>query len=167
MGKALGSWSGMKKYLEQDMLAHCLKGRVSYNCTKLVGMDGSGIFEVVVDHDYKKQFSMETVATGAYPQGKAMDNQAYWRGYWQEKDGMPMEGRDEFDDMEFSSALAQYRSMQIQDAILSIHPIVRMFAILDRRVGKRTLIKLAEAIDQQPEWLQFFYKLRMSAENIC
>ena len=27
MGKILGSWSGMRKYLEQDMLANSLQGR--------------------------------------------------------------------------------------------------------------------------------------------
>ena len=27
-----GSWSGMRRYLEQDMLAEPLRGRVRYNC---------------------------------------------------------------------------------------------------------------------------------------
>ena len=34
--------------------------------------------------------------------------------------------------------------------------VVRMFVILDRRVGKCTLVKLASNIDSQPEWLQKF-----------
>ena len=46
MGKILGSWSGMRQYLEQDMLAKCLHGRVRYNCTSYVGMDGWRIFEI-------------------------------------------------------------------------------------------------------------------------
>ena len=33
MGKILGSWSGMRKYLEQEMLASVLHGRVRYGCT--------------------------------------------------------------------------------------------------------------------------------------
>ena len=33
MGKALGSWSGMRKYLEQEMLADSLLGRIRYGCT--------------------------------------------------------------------------------------------------------------------------------------
>ena len=40
MGKALGSWSGMRKYLEQEMLADSLHGRIRYGCTSYVGMDG-------------------------------------------------------------------------------------------------------------------------------
>ena len=39
MSKILGSWSGMRKYLEQEMLAECLHGRVRYNCNSYVGMD--------------------------------------------------------------------------------------------------------------------------------
>ncbi|WP_442861330.1 hypothetical protein [Butyrivibrio sp. XB500-5] len=39
MGKILKSWSGMRKYLENEMLADSLRGRVRYNCTAYVGMD--------------------------------------------------------------------------------------------------------------------------------
>lgn len=41
-----------------------------------------------------------------------------------------------------------------------------MFAILDRRIGKRTLMKIEEHVGKQPEWLQFFYQLRLEAERI-
>ena len=36
MGKILGSWSGVRKYLEQDMLAPALRGRLRYGCTAYV-----------------------------------------------------------------------------------------------------------------------------------
>lgn len=48
MGKILASWSGMRKYLEQEMIADCLKGRVRYNCTTYTGMDGYRIFEIFI-----------------------------------------------------------------------------------------------------------------------
>ena len=63
MGKALGSWSGMRKYLEQEMLADSLHGRIRYGCTSYVGMDGCRIFEVCVDGVQVKRFSWETVNT--------------------------------------------------------------------------------------------------------
>ena len=59
MGKALGSWSGMRKYLEQEMLADSLHGRIRYGCTSYVGMDGCRIFEVCVDGVQVKRFSWE------------------------------------------------------------------------------------------------------------
>lgn len=63
MGKILASWSGMRKYLEQEMIADCLKGRVRYNCTAYTGMDGCRIFEIFIDKKLVKQFSWETVNT--------------------------------------------------------------------------------------------------------
>ena len=62
MGKALGSWSGMRKYLEQEMLAESLKDRIRYGCTAYVGMDGCRIFELVIDNEQIKRFSWETAA---------------------------------------------------------------------------------------------------------
>lgn len=166
MAKAMGSWSGMRKYLESEMLANTLKGRLRYSCTTFVGMDGFGIFGVFVDDESIKRFSMETVASDLYPNTKPVDMTEYWQAYWREKESVPLEKRKEFDDEEFADALTLYRSLNISEAIYSNNPIVRMFAILDRRLGKRTLQKLTEKIELQPAWLQYFYRLRISAENI-
>lgn len=38
MSKILGSWSATRKYLEKEMLAESLSGRVRYNCTAYPGM---------------------------------------------------------------------------------------------------------------------------------
>lgn len=61
MKRILGSWSGMRKYLEQEMLAESLKGRIRYGCTSYVGMDGCCIIEVCIDGKQVKRFSFETV----------------------------------------------------------------------------------------------------------
>jgi hypothetical protein len=61
MSKILGSWSGMRKYLEEEMLAESLQGRVRYGCTAYVGMDGCRIFEICIDGKQIKRFSWETV----------------------------------------------------------------------------------------------------------
>ena len=49
MPKILGSWGGMRRYLEQEMLAPRLRGRVRYGCTTYVGMDGCRIFTLALD----------------------------------------------------------------------------------------------------------------------
>ena len=64
-------------------------------------------------------------------------------------------------DDEFSRALLAYRSKPIQESICSDNRLVRMFAILDRRVGKRTLERIKEAIAEEPEWLQMLYEARI------
>ncbi|MBR2957971.1 MAG: hypothetical protein IKC20_06945, partial [Clostridia bacterium] len=85
--------------------------------------------------------------------------------YWAEKK-KPVESRNAFDDEDFADGLALYRSLTISEALNSENPIVRMFAVLDRRVGKRTLKKLKDNISNQPEWLRVFYIMRTQAENI-
>ena len=165
MGKPLGSWGGMRKYLETEMLADSLKKRVKYSCTKFAGMDGAGIFAIYVDNKPIKNFSMETVASHAYSGEKPVDMTEYWDAYWDVKNNILLEKREEFDDEEFSEALTEYRTLDIINALHSQNPIIRMFAVLDRRVGKRALKNLADSVIEQPEWLRFFYNLRIDADR--
>lgn len=165
MGKIMGSWSHMRKYLEQEMLADSLRGRIRYGCTTYPGMDGCHIFDVHADGKQLKRFSLETVnsyfITAGYKSGDS-----YWDGFWYLLNEIPVTARTEYTDDEFCNALVNYRSQPIAASIVSSDPIVRMFAILDRRVGKRTLQTLVKTIDMQPDWLQQFYILRLNAENI-
>ena len=79
---------------------------------------------------------------------------------------IPFAERNDLTDYEFSEALKAYRTQPIEDSIHSENPIVRMFAIVDRRVGKRTLIKLRDTVGIQPEWLRPFYEIRFASEGI-
>lgn len=173
MRKSLGSWSGMRKFLEQEMLADSLKGRIRYNCTTYVGMDGCKIFEIFIDNALVKQFSWETVNT-YFIQSGVVDKQntsqagvqGYWADFWKTFDNTPMENRTEYTDEEFCDALKEYRNQDISESIKSSNPIVRMFAILDRRLGKRTLENLKNNESTNPLWLEKFYELRFTAEKI-
>lgn len=170
MRKILGSWSGMRKYLEQDMLADSLQGRIRYGCTTYVGMDGCRIFEVCIDDVQIKRFSFETVNTYFIHNGHTINPapsgiHEYWAEFWQLLEKYPIHQRTEYTDEEFCDALEAYRNQSIQESIFSGNPIIRMFAVLDRRVGKRTLSKIQTSIDEQPEWLRQFYKLRLYAET--
>ena len=170
MGKALGSWSGMRKYLEQDMLADSLKGKIRYGCTAYVGMDGCHIFEICIDGTQVKRFSLETVNTYFINNGYTQNpnpsgKDEHWAEFWSLLDQYPLDQRTEYTDEEFCNALEAYRSNDIQESINSASPLVRMFAVLDRRIGKRTLAKLYGTINEQPAWLQQFYMLRFESEK--
>ena len=160
MSKILGSWSGMRKYLEQDMLADSLKGRVAYLCTSYPNMDNCKVFEIRIDGKTYKRFSMETVAF----RDKNIEKETAWKNYWKEKDSVPIENKTEFDDEDFCVALKIYRELPIEKAVEHKNPLVRMFAVLDRRIGKRTVDKLSETVENQPEWLKELYSLRINAE---
>ena len=154
-GLAEGSWKGMKKYLEKDMLCEKLRGRVSYHCDKYPKFSRSAsCFTVSLDDATVKKF-------GYYHSGSEL-------GWPQEFPwDMPMAEREEYTDWEFTDALEAYRRQPIGESLASENPIQRMFAIVDRRVGKRTLQKLAETVADQPEWLRAFYLARMDAESIA
>lgn len=160
MGKILGSWSGMRKYLEQEMTADSLKGRIQYSCTSYPNMDGKKIFEIRIDGKTHKSFSWETVAF----RNKGTDKQEAWSNFWQEKGSVPIEEKTEFDDEDFCEALKVYRELPIESSISHTNPLVRMFAVLDRRIGKRTLEKLEAEVDMQPEWLRELYIMRIKSE---
>ncbi len=166
MGKILGSWSGMRKYLEEEMIEEKICGRVRYGCTRYVGMDNSHIFDVCIDDKQIKRFSLETVNSYFIKQGYSenvspVGVHEYWSGFWDTMKKYPMSMRTEYTDDEFCNALEKYRNNDIQNSIFSDDPIVRMFAVLDRRIGKRTIEKLN--VSEQPEWLQIFYELRKNS----
>ena len=51
-------------------------------------------------------------------------------------------------------------------SLKSDNMIVRIFAILDRRVGKRRLINMYPTIDPQEEVFKLFYSIRTNAERL-
>lgn len=160
-----GSWSGMRKYLEKEMLADSLKGRIRFGCTRYIGMDGWKIFEVCIDNKQVKRFSYETLF--AYLRKEVYKKEIItWSDLLDYIENNPVNTRCVYVHWEFTDALAEYRNQDIKFSLNSDNPIVRMFAILDRRVGKRTLKKLKDTLDKQPEWLKQFYALRFEAESL-
>lgn len=162
------SWSGMRKYLEKEMLVDFLHGRVRYNCTTYPGMDGCHIFELFLDGKLFKQFSWETVNSYFIKNGIAkkpenMTIAEYWENFWNLLDQYPLQTRTEYTDDEFAEALNMYRNQEIQNSIYSENPIIKMFALLDRRTGKRALEKLSDSIPDEPEWIQRLYKFRVES----
>ena len=150
------------------MLAESLRGRVRYGCTRYVGMDNCRIFEICIDGTQVKRFSWETVnsyfiAQGWAPKAERMSIPDYWDGFWTLLEQHPMESRTEYTDGEFCRALEEYRNQDVQKSLCSPDPIVRMFAVLDRRVGVRSLEVLRDSMESQPEWLRTFYRLRLQA----
>ena len=95
-----------------------------------------------------------------------MDIRDYWADYRTLLAQYPMAKRTEYTDGEFADALEKYRNQSIKDSLASDDPIVKMFALLDRRTGRRTMEKLAEASRDWPEWLRKAYEFRAQADGI-
>ena len=63
--------------------------------------------------------------------------------------------------------LGEYLSSDIETSLKSSSPFINALAVLDRRVGKRRLQKMAdEGSSVAPKWAWPFYKARFEAEGI-
>ena len=118
-----------------------------------------------------KRFSWETVNTFFLQNGYKQNTDSYgvseyWEEFWELLEEYPIHNRTEYTDEEFCKALEIYRNQSIQESIASPNPIIRMFAVLDRRVGKRTLQKIKFFVENQPQWLAEIYQLRLEAEEV-
>lgn len=67
---------------------------------------------------------------------------------------------------DFREYLDIFINLPISDALNHVNPVYKMLAILDRRVGKRTLVKLLHSYKQEPDWLQEIYLIRFRSEGI-
>ena len=140
------SWSNLRKVLEQDRLAPALRGRVQYFLTRYHDAhDDEGRLCIRVD-------------------GKEYLNSHVWNGHSRDTEEMTRKGS--FCYCEVLLAIDAYLGeLSLDEALASDDPLIRLFAVLDRRVGKRRLPALAAAMENEPEWLQFFYRLRLDAEG--
>lgn len=68
---------------------------------------------------------------------------------------------------DFYRAFREYDTQDVAESLQSEDPLVRVLAVLDRRVGKRRLAALRDrGFAGEPEWVQRFYRLRLEAEGL-
>ena len=67
---------------------------------------------------------------------------------------------------DFIHSLTIYLKTDIATSLSSDNYLLRVFAYMDRRVGKRTLIKIKDEVDALPEWVKQFYRIRCEADGI-
>lgn len=163
------------------MICNSLKGRVRYFITKYKNShDESGRVAIIVDgkeiiqgnifryyegyREVERNLKDEFNVTPRFWNGKEIEN-----NYENEKVEKYIDEirLDEgiFDVWQFTDAVDEFLSLSIEENLNSTNPLIRLLAIMDRRVGKRRLIKIKDSILEQPIWLQYFYKLRIQSEG--
>lgn len=155
------SWSAMRKQLEQNWICPALRGRVQYFAARYRKThDSEG--GVAIRVDGKELFRSDYFQwCDKVHEGRKQPQCHCWEDC---HDYAVTQGG--FDQFTFYEAFYIYANQDIRRSIQSPNPVVRLFAILDRRVGTRTLRALAGEIGSQPEWLQPFYRLRLEAQGI-
>lgn len=149
------SWSNLRKILEEDRLCPALRGRVQYFMTRY--------------HDAHDDEGRLCIRVDGKEYLNSHDGN---HGKWQREGVYKRRSREEQNETglfcycQVITAIDTYMDeLTIDEALVSDDPLIRMFAVLDRRVGKRRLPDLAAAMENEPEWLQFFYRLRLEAEG--
>ena len=150
------SWSDLRKR-QLELLAPSLQGRVDYFLTRYHEVHNAyGRACIMVDGTEAIYFSwVEMYEQEMYNYDET--HQPRWTN------------DATFCDQEFINALTTYRSLSIADALTHQNFIIRVLAILDRRVGKRTLQRLVQEDDWNgyPQWVRRFFMLRFDAEGIA
>lgn len=164
------SWSAMRKTLEQENICDSLKGRIQYFLTRYrkshdeegrvaIRLDGKEVFQSCF-YDWLEKCDT-VVKRNIIPKEQA---KTYWE-YW-DKVHTEAKNHGGFDQYGFYKAFYEYQNQSIINSLDSPDPVVKLFAILDKRVEKRRLQNILFVIEKQPEWLQVFYKLRLEADGI-
>lgn len=165
----MATWSGIKKKLENDYLADSLKGRISYFAASYhyahdhvgraaIQLDGVEILK----SDYFKLQKLQWESYQELTKGdRETDRAALWRESW-----MAAVEKGGFDNQFFYTAFEEYDNQSIEQSLKSRNALVRILAIMDRRVGKRRLQALAETWENEPEWIRLFLNLRLESEKM-
>jgi hypothetical protein len=90
---------------------------------------------------------------------------AYYDGLRGEQIESLLRGKEIHSPNDFGDAMRAYLDLPIGDALKSGNPLIKAFAIIDRRVGRRTLEKL-EIDDSEHSLVKTFYELRLAAMPI-
>lgn len=177
------SWSGLRRELEEDFICDSLKGRVKYFLTHYHGapdkygrvcvrVDGKEVVKGNPYDFYVRGYRLEELRI---KNELNIANREYaGKDYLYEEANEIIEDKIRdiahkdgvFEIYDFTRAIYEYKNSSIIESINSKNMLVRMLAVMDRRIGKRTLLKLVSEVEKQPNWLAFFYKLRLDAEGI-
>jgi len=160
------SWSDLNKRLT-DLLCDELQGRLTYFLTRYHKVHNSyGRASIRLDSRELVVFSW----IEAVRQDRDLDDLWEKTGIWDYSNPdlkKKWDADGTYHDLDFLSAATAFLQQPIREALSSDNGIIRIFAIVDRRVGKRTLQKIREEGGDQslPGWVKQFYELRLGIDR--
>ncbi len=170
-------WSKTKKAL-MDRTADSLKKRVRYNfevytTNKCGWWSETPVFYIYVDdvlwfasnpkYHWKEWEYLDENVDNSLPRDE------YWAAHEKARphavDYASSYGLMEIDRM--MQLIHEYLNvLNVKECLNSGNYILKMLAVLDRRVGKRTIKKMTDNISNEPEWFRKYIILRAESEGI-
>lgn len=156
------SWAGLNKRLS-GLLCEPLKDRITYFLTRYHEVHNS-YGRAAIRLDGKEQVCFSWIEM--YRQESDLHRQWELTGEWDFHHASLKKKWDQagtYCEMDFLSATLEFLNLPIQAALDSGNYIIKIFAILDRRTGTRTLraIESGGEFLQYPDWVKQFYLLRL------
>lgn len=182
------TWSKVKKKLE-SFLADSVKERISYQVTNYrraadnVGravllVDKKEILNMCTILSERELYKEEEAIRGRMEMNAEIDESlteqevtAYFDQIiqknldMQEQAHQVIKSKGIYSQRDFFEAVERYFDQPIRESLHSEELLIRIFALLDRRVGKRALNSLKANMDKEHELLQFFYNLRIAGDS--
>ena len=159
-------WSAMRHKLEHEYLAECLKGHIQYFATS---------FSRSPDHEGRAaiRYNGREILRGNYYNNWTKAKQFPKDEKYERRMKMENAFMDDvalelgvFDQRCFYEAFREFDSQGIQESLQSENELVRIFAIFDRRVGKRKLLAIKENIGSESKVFREFFAIRMLEEGL-
>jgi len=147
-------WSKLKSRIK-SLIAPEVRDRIDFHLTSYRGSH-DGADKVWITVDGKRVFDCKH-----YPSEWASDA-AYARGLRGNEIKSALHHVGVHGPKDFGCAIRAYLDMPVNEALESPDPLVRAFAIVDRRVGKRTLANL-DVSGCDHALVNAFYQLRCSS----
>ncbi|MBE5867097.1 MAG: hypothetical protein E7292_13060 [Lachnospiraceae bacterium] len=162
----MATWSGIRNKLEKDYLAESLRGHIQYFATSYSrSHDHEGRAAIRYDDKeiIKGCYWNNWVKAHLFPKDETYEKRMREEMAYMDDVALQL---GVFDQRSFYEAFEEFDNQSIEDSLKSENLLVRIFAVMDRRVGKRRLMAMMENIDNEPETFREFYAIRMGAEGL-
>ncbi|MBQ3376165.1 MAG: 23S rRNA (uracil(1939)-C(5))-methyltransferase RlmD [Erysipelotrichaceae bacterium] len=159
------SWSNLKKQMN-DLLCDPLKKSISYfytNYHEVHNAYGRATINYnkkeLVAFSWIEMYEQDQDINRLWQEGEKKSYSEMLREKW-----MP---ECTLCDANFIDSVTVFLKTDIAASLQSDNYLLRVFAYMDRRVGKRTLVKIRDEVEKLPEWVKQFYQIRCEAEGLC
>ena len=162
----MATWSGIWHKLETEYLAISLRGHIQYFVTtysKSPDHEGRAAIRYNGKEIIKGNYWNQYVKAHLFPKDDTYERRMH--------EGFPFIDNTAlelsvFDQRCFYQAFDEFENQNIDKSLVSDNLIVRIFAVLDRRLGKRRLISMRNFMEDQPPVFQEFYAIRVHHEGL-
>ena len=159
-------WSKAKKRLK-SFTCESLRSRVDFQVINYRrAHDQLGRAVITVDKLEKLNMCTITAEKEEYYRERAIRKQLDDFNFDDRLNNLALQEQAIYAQYDFFSALEIYFETPIEDCLKSKDILLKILCLLDRRLGKRTLMKMNDTITNKHPLVQDFFKLHCQAENV-